>query len=289
MQRASFAGIELDVFSVEDPLTKRIAEYRYPYRDGSTLEDMGREPRMTRLECAFFNSPEEGEYESRLADLIAMFETGETDLFVHPTLGEWQAKVRSLTIGHSDQAKNFVSVSIEMIEDGVDVPLALVETESIESLQGTAFEYCDSIRAATLAFTDDMTSIIDAVDAIETFAEDVQDFSNDLTRQINFVRSKIDKAIASIEKIKDIEKWPIIKPMKQAAEYVNRLADRVRTKKPRVRKQDIKVTVPLSLLCLKMYGPNVNADEKVAELLEINQIRNPYLIEPGTELQAHGT
>ncbi|MBI5598664.1 MAG: DNA circularization N-terminal domain-containing protein [Deltaproteobacteria bacterium] len=110
LQQASFRGIEFDFVEIEDGFEKSVAEYEYPYTDGSDLEDMGLKARVVRLKAAFL--PENYNNLSAFIEALEMQGPGEV---VHPVFGSFKAIPKTVSI-RADERAYYTDIDITFVE-----------------------------------------------------------------------------------------------------------------------------------------------------------------------------
>ena len=83
LQQAKFKGIEFDVEAVGDSVQRAVVSNEYPYRDGAELEDLGLGAQRIRFGALVWG----GNYEARLAALLAALRSADAGELVHPVFG----------------------------------------------------------------------------------------------------------------------------------------------------------------------------------------------------------
>lgn len=271
LDTASFGGVPFDVLSIEDNISqRRIAQHKYPYRDGADLDDMGREPRTTRI-TAIFAGPT---YESDLGGLISIVDDGQVATFRHPILGQYQARASITSITHSPDDRDSATVQIEFVEDGTSTVLPTLF--SISALEAEVTSWINQISLENVWGYSEISSVVTAATA---FVAEAQEVASTIASKINQVRAKIDKAIDAVEELTDVEKYKVVRAMKRCAYSMQKLGVRIQETRPPVAKQQQPVQVPLVVLAQKLYGKD--ARTRAGELATMNNIRNPLLAEPG--------
>lgn len=165
LDTATFRSIPFEVERIDDSIMRRIAQYKYPWRDGADLEDIGRDPRRTSLTAVFYGD----DYETSLSEFMSTVDEGKKGLFVHPILGSWQARLNISSIQHEPGKRDACTVQVEVLEDGTSTELP--ELYSITALED---EVLTEAAALTAANTDNIAKVTSAVTEAVAFAAAVR-------------------------------------------------------------------------------------------------------------------
>lgn len=149
LQQASFRQIEFDFVEVEDSFEKAVAEYEYPYVDGSDLEDMGLKARIVRLKAVFL--PEK--YYNLSGFKKALKEEGPGEV-VHPVFGTFNAIPKVVSIRQDDRAyyADLDITFIEHLELSFSVPVSTAGAKLSEATteSGSTMSTAESSLNASL-------------------------------------------------------------------------------------------------------------------------------------------
>lgn len=107
---ASFRGVTFDCIDTRDTLSRDVAEYRYPYREGADVEDLGGKPDNIRMTAIFFGD----DYETRLQAFIKVVNTPGSGELVHPVFGSYP-KVQLLECGIFHRAEDVDCAHVELV------------------------------------------------------------------------------------------------------------------------------------------------------------------------------
>lgn len=107
---ASFRGIAFDCLDARDTLSRDVAEYRYPYREGADVEDLGGKPDNIRMTAIFFGS----DYETRLQAFIKAVNTPGSGELIHPVFGSYP-KVQLVECGIFHRADYVDCAHVELV------------------------------------------------------------------------------------------------------------------------------------------------------------------------------
>lgn len=114
---ASFRGIEFDCIDTSDTLARDVAQYRYPYREGADVEDLGGKPDNISMTAVFFGD----DYEIRLQTFIKAVNTPGHGELIHPVFGSYP-KIQLLTcvIAHKADDVDCARVKLTFVEAAPD-------------------------------------------------------------------------------------------------------------------------------------------------------------------------
>lgn len=275
LDTASFRGVEFEVERLDDALVRRIREYRYPWRDGADLDDLGREPRRTQLTAHFRGDT----YESDLSAFLKIVDAGKSGTFIHPTLGTWTARISIPSIAQTHEDRDAAVLQVEVIEDGTSTTLPTLY--SIEKLE-------DEVETECLAVEDEdpgYDEVSDAVSAARAFVASAQAKASQITSEVNKVRKKIDTAVEKARQLTDVQNYPLVRSLKKLAYSCQKVGTRIQQVKPVVLERTIPVEMPLPLLAHKLYGDSSRA----TEIQQVNRVRNPFIAPPGARLKVYST
>lgn len=101
---------------------------------------------------------------------------------------------------------------------------------------------------------------------------------------MNRVRKTLDDAIDTVQELTDVENYQIVRSCKRLAYSCQKLGTRVQSSRGGARKRQIPAEVPLAVLAHKLYGDWTRSEE----LQEANRVRNPMLVESGSEATTYG-
>lgn len=107
---ASFRGVIFDCLDTRDTLSRDIAEYRYPYREGSDIEDLGGKPDNIRITAIFFGE----DYETRMQGFITAANTPGPGELIHPVFGSYP-KIQLIECGIFHRAEDVNAAHLELV------------------------------------------------------------------------------------------------------------------------------------------------------------------------------
>lgn len=277
IEQASFAGVPFEVRSTDDTLERRVARYAIPWVDGADLDDLGREPTAVRV-AAVFNGPD---YRDRLQALRQATDAGEQGDFVHPILGGGRYRIVRLVVHHECTARDHAEAELELLEDGTRTTLA--DLQSVGALEAEVLTRASLASSANTALTEPVEEADAAVEAAEDFATGGADAVDSVDRQVDAVRSQIDTAVAAAGAAGDLVAQPLVHALRLLGHSCLQLSRRVQQQRPQVMIKEVTTTQPLSTLAHTLYGDA----EREADLLELNRIRNPFMVPAGSQVKVH--
>ena len=130
MLDASFRGVKFHVAGISDRGEKALAVHEYPYRPGAEVEDLGRRPRAVPVKAIFWGR----NYVSEVSALIKAFEESGKGELVHPLFGTLQVCVKSWSIDHDAEKRDYAAVDFEFVEASLDNPF--FDAKSMYSQEG---------------------------------------------------------------------------------------------------------------------------------------------------------
>ena len=284
LDRASWRGVEFDCQKLSDDLMRRWARFTYPYKNGADLEDMGREPRSTKVTAVFFGP----EYQTDLGALMLVVDAGKAGTFKHPLLGTWKARCSISSIDHDETFRDGCMVELELVEDGTDNELPTVF--SVAALK-------DKVTAEALvleAAVDDLPSalagvseVLDQFDEVLTLVEDfVADVEEEIAYQVDRAQNELRVAVADgIDLCREYfpdenDIYAVVQSSHLVLEHCRQLAARAMSSAATWEQYVMNVEGPLVFVSFDLYQDA----SRVEELEAMNQIRNPNRLEIGAAI-----
>ena len=276
---ASFGGIEFDVVSVRDAVERRVVDHEYLGRDGADLEDTGRAARPTTYSAVFHGDG----YLNRLTELQRLIDTGETRAMRHPLLGTWQAKAIRMSIEHDQSMRDAAKVELEFKEDGTSTTIPLIESIG-KSEQGLA----NGLAALDTAYTE----LDETVDEVADLQTDAGNYMDDLAagtdnRETRFLQldAYAKAAVGGLDDLgRDVAAAASVRAIRDVQFAARGAREAYDAAQPSIVDLDLAADVSLSSVALALYGD----PSREADLLRLNTIRNPFLVEAGKRIKVHG-
>ncbi len=280
LESASFGGIEFDVASVSDDIERRVVEHEYAYRDGADLEDTGRAARPTSFQAIFHG---EG-YLTRLTEFQRLVDTGETRTLRHPLLGTWQAKALRMSVQHEHARRDAATVELQFKEDGTSTLVPLVESisdasqnldDGLADLDTAHDEFDDGPVAAVTDFETDATA----------YMSDLEESTDTRETRFDTLQAYGKAAVDALDDLgDDVASVPLIRSIRKIQHAARAAREAYDAAQPSVVEHDIAADASLTAVASALYGD----PDRVADLLRLNQVRNPFLMPSGTRIKVHG-
>lgn len=105
------------VSQIQDSGGRRLAKYRFPYRDGQTTDDLGRKPEELSLNIVLHGP----RYLQGLQQLIAEFNKPTPGDLLHPVRGKIRCKPETWQLVHSHDSRNAVGVQVTFTEHNFEI------------------------------------------------------------------------------------------------------------------------------------------------------------------------
>jgi len=295
LYQSSYGGVRLDVLSTQDDLSRALARYKYPHRDGADVEDMGGEELVTHCRVIFF--PRDGQ-DARQAflDFIAVTKTGLTQTFVHPLFGERRCKVGHIGAEAEFGTRDTIMVDVEFIEDkteagffsaGAGAPVA----SSVAEVSTIAADVDDGLVDVNDGLIEDdeepisTTVHTDALAAVTQWDENDSLTERDVRFQAATLANKIAAETDRLELATDVSRYPIVTAFTRLHWAVRRAAEAFIQRTPRLFEITVAAPRPLLVIAAETYGADQAAD-RYEQLLSLNDVRTPNRVPRGTVLKA---
>lgn len=115
---ASFRGVPIDVADENLEAQRFTSQHGTPYKDGDSVEDLGRGARVFALRV-IFNGPN---YEFSLRALLDALDTIGPGELIHPIYGSLSVVTQSWKVHHTAERPDFAEVDLQFLEDTPDNP-----------------------------------------------------------------------------------------------------------------------------------------------------------------------
>lgn len=132
---ASFRGVQIDVVDENLEAQRFLSQHGTPYKDGDSVEDLGRGARVFAMRVVFWGK----NYEFALRGLLEALDTIGPGQLVHPIYGDLSVVAHSWKVHHTAERPDFAEVDLQFLENTPDNPffdrdmvLSLVTDTSVE-------------------------------------------------------------------------------------------------------------------------------------------------------------
>lgn len=113
---ASYREVPFQVMADGLDVRRALAQHGMPYRDGDTVEDLGREARRFELRAVFYGA----DYELGLQALLAALNTPGSAPLVHPVYGHLTVMAERWQVRHQAERPDYAEVQLALVEDTPD-------------------------------------------------------------------------------------------------------------------------------------------------------------------------
>lgn len=282
---ASFGGVEMLIASLSGDTGVDWA-VTSPHRgDTHTIQNQGRKIRRARCEILFIDQPSLPDpYLDRYLAFEAMGNAGTPQIFVHPIHGSYLAVIEDL---NHDVNADEATVRCQCVFLAVDEPVAVqnvgagVAAMAGPEEVGVRAEAADAELAALGASS---TVPASCLAQAEQWADGTSADAAQVLLEVASLTSQIDTLIDTLDLLTDYSRWAAYQSLILLRWSIVRAAQASTSEASRVVDYRVRVATPLRSLCARLYGARL-AEERAAEVVQINGIRVPGLIAAGVVLK----
>lgn len=296
----SYGSIRLDCQSTTDRNGRVLATYESPHKDGARQEDMGAEPRTTRCRIIFFQLAADDNPHERFAFFKDLVHQGETQTFTHPISGSYRAKVDDFTWSATAEERGVIYVDCTFNEDSdepatfdigpgspssagsIDVAAASaavqVELDSINDEGLIDDPYYEPLESDAL---DESVTLVETWELADPNDLSPSSVSTDLARVTNQLQDLTDEW----ELATNLDRYPLMVAVSNLIYTLRLAASSFVEDVPRFFEIRVTAPTPLMLIAQRTYGGE-EAEDRFYELIRLNDIDNPAMIDAGTVLRA---
>lgn len=160
------------VDSVQDNIAKRIVPFRFPYVDGQTTDDLGREGESFDFNILLFGN----EYYKAYKALIEEFNKKEPGDLIHPVRGPIRVKFENATVTHKSSERKAVTLRVRFVEHNFEIKFKDPRSSfSLKSLLGIAVGLIAVIANIVNTVNSALTVLSIFRSAIKTATKNYQD------------------------------------------------------------------------------------------------------------------
>lgn len=289
---ASFDGQLLDIEVTEDQLNKALAIHEVARRDGGLVQWMGGDVRSTHCRVYFFerepdpDDPLAGDdHLTRLQFFVnTAAAADEPREFVHPLFGSYQAFAQNIRLRASAGERDVVVVEVDFIESSefptlIDIGV----TTPVEA--GTAvLEVTNDLARAEAESLGVDYSLDQTVDTVRAWESDPDLSARQVNQELGRESARIAQFAASLEG--SLENQVLFRLVTRMHAQLRKAADTFRFERARVVEVTLDADTSLRWFVTHRYGAS-QAEQRYAEVMQLNDISNPLLIPAGTVLRVH--
>lgn len=292
---ASYGGVEFDCLETSDSMARAIVRHSFPRREGGVLHDMGAEPRETRCRLLFWERPAlegetaRGDHRARFAAFLAVVKAGKegkAQAFVHPITGSYQAMVEDFDFDATGDERDAITADVTFVEDSTEP--ARFDPGSLLVVDAGAAAVRVNADLATAAFAGaglDTAVPGDAADVVDGWESDPTTAVRKVNLELATITSQIDGLIDEFELATDVSRFPLFRSLQALNYSCRRAAALFRQRQPQLITITLAAAQPLRVVAADTYGA-ADAEARYADLMRLNDIDDPTLLEAGTVLQA---
>lgn len=292
LHQASYGGVEFDCLATRDSIARALIRSELPRRNGGPVQDMGADQRTTRCQLLFWERPPlkgetaQGNHLQRFAAFWEATQRGKAQAFVHPITGPYQARVEDLDFDADAAERDAISVSCTFVESAPEParfdPGALLDPYSGAAAMRTSAELA---RADLAAAGIDPSVAGDASSMVDSWESDPSKSVREVSLELASLNSRIDRMIDDYELATDLSKFGPWRRLQELSYTAKRAAALFKRSQPQVIQITVAAPVPLRVLAADTYGAS-EASARYADMMRMNDIDDPLLLETGTVLRA---
>jgi hypothetical protein len=184
IEEASYKGVLFHVFksnsiatygaglsSIRDSGGRRLAKFKFPYKDGQTTDDLGREAESFDVECMFFGD----NYLTGFGLLMEAMNPSKgknvtAGLLIHPVRGAVMCKMQSYEITHSHEQRKALSMRVTFTEHNFSLA-SYGKTADIKNVKSLLANLL-SAYAALNNLINKIKALVNLINSIKALLED---------------------------------------------------------------------------------------------------------------------
>lgn len=282
---ASFGGVEMLLSSMSGDAGVDWAVIS-PHRGSlHTLQNQGRRVRRVQCQLLFCDQPGLADpYLDRYRAFEDMANAGTPQIFVHPIHGSYLAVIQDPSYD-VDAAELCVRVQCSFL--AMEEPVAVQSVGAgVAAIAGPeeVGVWATAADADLAALDESDPTPAECLARAEAWANgDVGD-ARQVLLEVATLTAQIDSAIATLDLLGDYSRWQAYKSMIGLRYSVTRAAQAATSEASRTVDYRVRVATPLRSLCARLYGARL-AEERTAQVVQINGLRIPGYIQAGTVLK----
>lgn len=191
----TFNGLSAPVREIQSDWSIRLAERAYPYTDAAAHDPTGRQPIRTTVTFAFINTIAENLYPGEWAKWRRMSFTGKIGKFQHPDIGQYDARIESVSVAISPASQSGIFPKFVFVESLAEVDQPTQFEFSAGDLTEIAAEVDDGAAALGLEYPDGMPE-----PSFEEFVGGIVGQGAILEAQVS---GKINSALGTLDRMQD--------------------------------------------------------------------------------------
>lgn len=310
LQRARFAGMDLDVLGITDEGGLRVVEHVEHGRDGAELEHGGVKPTRSTAQLVFFDRPPtRGEvvredHLARLQRFLRLAAAGVAE-FVHPLFGPYQAVIESHRTTSSADGRNMVQLEASIWRDNGEASAAAADALqlSLFGAPAAATSYAARVDELLAAMTDgDLDAELEAVvaeldaggvtdrttAAVDRWQSDPTITGTQIASEADGLSSELAAAAAELEAMPAPEALDLVVALNLLADSLRTLVDELLATRPQTVVEVVPVTLPILSYLHAQLGATFSL-ELAEQVIAGNRIADPLLLTAGAQIARPST
>lgn len=289
---AAYDGVRIDVTNITSRLGNVLVSHAFPRRGGAEIDDQGTNQGAHSMGVIFYETIDrdpavDGNHIDRFKAFKELCHDGRSHRFTHPFLGEFLVKCSEFTMQADANNRDSIGVNITFLEEeelqAVFTLGAGAQRLGGVSLVNVAADQADAdLAAAGLTSTAPGA----ATDLVESWDERGNDLSaREVELELASFNNNFQTELDRIDVAMDVDNYPAVRSMVLLNYNMLKAADAFKQTTPRLIELTVVNPLPLRVLAALTYGGD-EADNRTAEMQELNDIRRPGLLPAGTVLKA---
>lgn len=278
----TYAGIPLEVVSLQESIGRQIAQHRASRGDGAQLSDRGQEPRVYVLQVQL--TGDAAQIREKRNALVSLRNSGDTRALQHPLDGIIRCKLEAFSPSYS---AGTITADMTLIED---VPfterferLALTTAGTLQAIQISA-QALDLLQPSIDQLSPTVATAIGQAVAVSDGADSwANEVRTEVIAQVEEFRAYATAAQSELDAATGVAEYEVSIALQELRGAVERYAQATQALDTGVFELRVKSAGALIVLLSQLYGAS-RAEELVDEVVRTNDVRDATYLQPGTVL-----
>jgi hypothetical protein len=281
---ASYGGVPLLMTSFAGQGGRDVAVQSPSRGDKHSLQDRGLRLRSLRCELRFVDEPGREAPHVRFRQFEQLVNESLAHVFSSPVHGSYLARVSEFEFSGSADAREIVASCTFLAESEprtvFPAGAGSAPTAGLEEVSATAAATDEALAAEGL--TSSVTG--DCVSTVIGWTQAESPSARAVYLEAASLAQRIDEEMTAFELASDLDRWELYRSYIMLRYQVSRAAMAVTSEAERVFDLLVREPMPARLLCAQVYGAAA-AEERARQVVELNRLRTPGRIPPGTTLK----
>lgn len=291
---ARYGDQPIEILTTRDSFRRALVVHAYPHRDGARLDDMGADARSCDARIIFRDPPKldlgplEGlDHIERARRFIDQANEGRAYEFAHPIFGSFPAMIQGSDVIADAERRDYLEIQASIIEQGLDpAPLAAATARQLDGGAPVVAVEAAALEAAAAELEPTAAAELGAVAAAATTAADGWDADPDGTRDVALelarVSAELDRVTEQLDLLASPAGYPAFRAAQRLRYQLARAAASAQRTAPALLELVTAAAAPLAVILVDVYGAGAN--DRRADALRLNRIRDPMLVDAGARL-----